>query len=86
MTDFLSALPEWGILGAFVAVVVTLVHLFLAHIKERDKILLQVHKTCEERLESITETCLVTMGETTKAVASLEGQIKILAERLNRGN
>jgi len=77
------AITEWGIVGAFVCLSIALVVIFLNYMKERDKIVLSVHESCERRISDITNSCITAIHENTLAVKDLEAQIKLLNSKLS---
>lgn len=82
--SFLSILPEWGVLGAFIAITLSLVGLFMGYMRERDELIADIHRECEEKIERITDNCIKAMHENTIAIKDLESQMKVLNGRLSR--
>lgn len=76
--SLVGSLPEWGVLGAFIAVVVTLVILFLNHITKREEVLLEVHRSCEKRVQDINDRCMTVITANTKATTELRDELRAL--------
>lgn len=80
--SILSILPEWGVLGAFILITLSLVGLFMGYMRERDELITDIHKDCEDKIERITESCIKAIHENTIATKDLETQVKLLNGRL----
>ena len=71
-SNLIALLPQVGSTGAVIVVVIV----FLAHIRKDAIDRQETHALCEEKLESITNKCLDTMDNHTRAFTELKDIIR----------